>query len=142
MAADREAFEREYLSTLTGEDVAASEWNADATLTISESGWHYDGPATIEVGSLTVIVDNQSEGTVLAAHGWLTGDATWEDFEAYDSEGIEPPPWLEVNSFAMAGPRIQAIWAIDLTRPGENVLVGLNLTSEQVAWRQQLAVGN
>jgi len=140
MAADRRAFEREYLSTLTGEDVAASEWTADATLSISESGWHYDGPTTIEAGSITVIVDNQSEDTVGTAHGWLTGTATWEDFEAYTS--LAQPPWLEVDSFVATDPRIQAIWTIDLTRPGENILVGLNLTSEQVAWRQQLTVNN
>ena len=49
MAADREAFESEYLTTLTGEDVAASEWDADATLTISDAGWEYGGPVSRDV---------------------------------------------------------------------------------------------
>ncbi len=134
MAADRRAFEAEYLTTLTGEIVEASEWRSDATLTISSDGWEYDGPDTVALGPLTVVVENHSERSMVAVHGWLIGEGTWEDLEAYTS--IEQPEeFLEVGSIAFVDPRIEAIWTIDFSVPGLNALVGLDMTTEQVAWR-------
>ena len=138
MAADREAFETEYLTTLTSEAVAASEWQTDATLTISSEGWAYDGPTTVAPGQFTMIVENHSEHSMLAAHGWLVDGATWEDLEAYTS--IEQPPWMELGSFATVDSRIETIWTIDFSVPGLNVLVGLDLVTERVAWRYPLNV--
>lgn len=138
MAADREAFEAEYLTTLTGETVAASEWQTDATLTISSDSWDYGGPATVALGAFTMVVENRSEHSILATHGWLVDGATWEDLEAYTS--IEQPPWMDLGSFVSVDPRIEAIWTIDFSIPGPNVLVGLDLTTEQVAWRYPLNV--
>ncbi|MGB9358815.1 MAG: nucleoside hydrolase [Acidimicrobiia bacterium] len=138
MAADRVAFEAEYLTTLTGEAVAASEWQTDATLTISSEDWAYDGPTTVAPGPFTIIVENHSEHSMIVAHGWLVDGATWEDLEAYSS--IEQPPWIELGSFASVDPRIEAIWTIDFSIPGLNVLVGLDLTTQQAAWRYQLSV--
>lgn len=138
MGADRKAFEAEYLTTLTGESVAASEWQFDATLTISSDGWDYDGPTTVAPGAFTMVVENRSEHSTLAAHGWLVDGATWEDLEAYTS--IEQPPWMELGSFTSVDPRIEAIWTIDFSVPGLNVLAGLDLTTEQVAWQYPLNV--
>ncbi|MEA3501659.1 MAG: nucleoside hydrolase [Actinomycetota bacterium] len=140
MAADREAFESEYLSTLTGEEVAASEWDTDATLTVSDAGWDYDGPITVEPGLFTVIVDNQSEQSVVVVHGWLIGDATWEDLDAYSGSGIEQPPFLEVAGFALADPRIETIWTIDFSRSGQNALIGLDLGLEEMVWSLEVVV--
>lgn len=47
---------------------------------------------------------------------------------------------MELGSFASVDPRIEAIWTIDFSVPGSNVLVGLDLTTEQVAWRYPLTV--
>lgn len=138
MAADRRAFEAEYLTTLTGEAVEASEWQTDATLTISADGWDYDGPDTIAPGPLTVAVANHSEHTTVVVHGWLVGGGTWEDMEAHTS--LDQPSFLEVGSFALTDPRVEAIWAIDFTVPGLNALVGLDVTTEQVAWRFPVTV--
>lgn len=138
MAADRQAFESEFLSTLSGEPVEASEWATDATVTASDDGWQYDGPEAVEPGAFTVAVVNHSGHTVAAVHGWLTEDATWEDLEAWTS--IQQPPFMEVGSYALADPRIESIWTVEFSVPGQNVLVGLDLTDEVAVWRHAVTV--
>jgi inosine-uridine nucleoside N-ribohydrolase len=138
MRADRQAFESEFLSTLCGESVEASEWETDAIVTVSNDGWKYEGPDQVEPGPFTAIIDNRSEHQLVAVHGRLTEGATWKDLEAYTS--IEQPPFLEVEGFALADPRIESIWNVDFSIPGQNVLVGLDLTDEVVAWRYTVTV--
>ena len=138
MGADRMAFESEYLTTLTGEAVEASERPPDATLTISSDAWDYDGPDTVALGPLTVVVENQSEHSMVAVHGWFVGESTWEDLEAYTS--IAQPSFLDVGAIAFSDPGVEAIWTIDFSVPGLNALVGLDLTTEQVAWRFPVTV--
>jgi hypothetical protein len=83
-------------------------------------------------------VDNQSEHRVVTVLGAFTGDAGFEDLEAWTS--VEQPPWLEVDGFASADPRIQAIWTLEPMHPGVNALIGLDLTTGEVAWRQRVSV--
>lgn len=139
VAADREAFEAEYLSVLTGDTVAASEWSTDASITVGEDlTWAYDGPTVVPIGALTVLVDNRSEHRVLAANGRLIEGGTTADLDAWPT--TQQPPFLEVDEWTVADPRIQAIWEVAFAEPGEAVLIGLDLTDDIPVWNTLLVV--
>ena len=123
--ADRAAFEKVFFSTLLGENFEPVDLSPDVTVSFDGADWTHNFPAEWPLGTIVVGLDNQSDQDAVVVFGWLIGDATLADLDAWDS--IEQPPFLDVAGFMSASPNSSALAVIELTEPGMNIAIGLTV---------------
>ncbi len=129
---DRERFEREFLSAIAGENVEPIvEAKPDITASFDGEEWTYTGPGLSPPGEYVVSFSNQGSGDAALAVGWLTGDATRADIEAWTS--IEQPPFYELAGFAFAAPGTETITVLSLTQPRIFYVEGLDLAASEAS---------
>lgn len=125
VAADREAFERSFFTTLMGEPFESVDLTPDVTVAFDGEEWTHDVPAEIPLGPLVLAFENSSDVQAFVPVLWLLGDATIEDLEAWDS--TDQPPFTGLAGFAFAEPGDSALSVLDITFDGTNIVVGLTV---------------
>ena len=138
-AADREAFEAAFFSTLLGEPFTPVDLTVDISVSFDGENWTYDAPTQWPLGSIVLAVDNDSDLNATVALIWLLGDATLADLEAYES--VEPPDWVEVAGVGWAVPRGSSLTAIELTQPGTNIIQALTIDPDSTQTLGTFEVG-
>lgn len=128
VAADREAFERTFFTTLLGEPFEPVDLTPDVTIVFDGTEWTHDLPATLPLGSLVLGFENESTQQAAAVVGWLTGDATLEDLDAWES--VQQPPFVELAGFAGGPGGSASVSPVEFTVEGEHVLVGLTFAPD------------
>ena len=123
VAADREAFERTFFTTLLGEPFEPVELSPALSVGYDGENWTHDAPAALPAGTYAVAMTNDSDQSALTAIGWLTGDATLDDLDAWES--VEQPPFLEVAGFVAAEPGASETRVITIDQVGQNIVMGL-----------------
>ena len=125
VAADREAFEAAFFTTLMGEPFEPVDLTPDATVGFDGEQWTHDIPAEVPLGPLLVAFENSSDVQAFVPFLWLLGDATIEDLEAWDS--TDQPPFTGLAGLAFAGPGDSALAVVDITFEGMNIVGGLTI---------------
>lgn len=126
---DRRRFESDFLSALVGTDVGPIVIDADWEVSFDGTTWSGDLPDTATTGEYTLLLTNEGEGTAAVALGWLTGDATVADLDAW--EGIDQPPFFELDSIVAADPHSENVTVVSLTSVENYLVVGIDLVGEQ-----------
>lgn len=123
VGADREAFEATFFTTLMGEPVTPVDLSPDVTVTFDGEEWTHDFPPELPLGPLVIAFENSSELEAFVPILWLTGDATIEDLEAWES--IEQPPFTELAGFVFAEPGESASSVSDIIHEGTKIVGGV-----------------
>lgn len=126
---DTARFETEFLSVIAGADVGPIVMDADWLVAFDGDAWSVAIPAELPSGRFIVELANDGGGDVVAVFGWLTGGATLQDAEAWES--IDQPPFYEFEdaAFAAAGTRTFAF--VDLPEPRDYVFYGLDFAASR-----------
>jgi inosine-uridine nucleoside N-ribohydrolase len=126
---DRERFEIDFLSALAGEEVGPIVLNPDWIVSFDGANWSTDAPEALEAGQYVVHLSNTSDGDAGVVFGWLIGDGTAEDMDAW--EGISQPPFYELESFFYMAPGSDLITQVSVSGPHEYLLVGLDVVGDE-----------
>lgn len=127
-AVDAERFERDFLSAIAGEDVGPISIDTDFSVSFDGEAWESDMAAAVIAGRYTVQLSNDGEGFAVLVFGWLLGDATVEDLDAWNK--IEQPPFYEVGSFVSADSGATVVAEIELAGSERYVVVGLDVVAD------------
>lgn len=125
VAADREAFEASFFTTLMGEPFTPVDLTPDVIVTFDGDVWSHDFPLELPLGPLVLAFENSSEVQAGVPILWLLEDATLEDFEAWES--IDQPPFTGLAGFAFAEPGETTLEVMDITFEGMNVVGGITV---------------
>ena len=125
---DRDRFESDFLSALVGEDLGPIVGDPDWTVSFDGNAWSSDVPPSLDAGEYVVRLSNSTDGDAGVAIGWLIDDATAEDMDAW--EGLDQPPFYELESFVFAPPGIDTIVGVTINAPHEYLLVGLDVAGD------------
>jgi len=123
VAADREAFEASYFTTLMGEPFTPVDVAPDVTVTFDGDAWTHDFPEELPLGPLVLAFDNSSASPAFVPVVWLLGDATLEDLEAWGS--VDQPPFTGLAGLAFAEPGASVLPVVDITYEGTNIVAGV-----------------
>ena len=121
---DRERVEREFLSSLAGEDVGPIVVDPDFTVEFDGEAWTVDCPPTMPTGDYVVSFTNRSGGEAGVVFGRLTEDGTEAELLAWTA--LNQPPFYIIDGTAFADPGVTAIAVVTLDEPGTNYLEGLH----------------
>lgn len=127
-AVDAQRFERDFLSAIAGEDVGPISIDTDFSVSFDGEAWESDMAAAVIAGRYTVQFSNDGEGFGVVVFGWLLGDATLEDADAWNK--IEQPPFYEVGSFVSADSGATVVAEIELAGPQRYVVMGLDVAAD------------
>jgi inosine-uridine nucleoside N-ribohydrolase len=122
---DTARFETDFLSAIAGTDVGPISVDPDFTVSFDGETWTADMPDSLLTGDYVVRLVNTSDQDAGIAVGWLTGDATPADMDAW--AGVEQPPWYELQGFVYMTPSSEFVSVVSLTGSEQYVLVGLDL---------------
>lgn len=106
IGADREAFETEYLMTLTGHDVVVALPEADGKIVFDGTECVSSIPDGLPGGGLTAEISNESENLMTFVIGTYQDGYGREDLVAFIEELeviAEPPPFIEILEFHELG---------------------------------------
>lgn len=123
---DRARFETEFLSAIAGTDVGPIVVDPDWSVTFDGETWTTDLPDSLQSGDYVLRLANESADEAGIGIGWLTGDATVEDIDAW--EGIAQPPWYELESFIAMAPNTDFVSVASLDNNESYLLVGIDVT--------------
>lgn len=125
---DRERFETEFLSAIAGVDIGPIVADADWSVTFDGDTWTTDLPDSLPPDEYVMSLVNTSNGEAVIAIGWLTGEATVADMDAWESTA--QPPWYELESLIYMAPSSDFLGVAVLESPQQYVLVGLDFADD------------
>jgi hypothetical protein len=134
-----ERFESEFLSAMAGEPVGPIAKDADITLDFDGEIWAVNAPEALPTGEAVLSFTNSSAGDAAVAFGWLTGEATEDDLEAWPS--LDQPPFLELAGMAYASPGDGIVAVVAFSEPGTHYVIGLDFATEQSAVIARIGIG-
>jgi len=123
VAADREAFEASFFTTLMSEPFTAVDLTPDVTVTFDGETWTHDIPPELPLGPLVLAFENASEYQAFVPVLWLLEGATLQELEAWES--VDQPPFTGLAGLAIAEPGESALEIVDVSFAGMNVVGGL-----------------
>jgi pyrimidine-specific ribonucleoside hydrolase len=121
---DRERFESDFLSAIAGVDVGPIVAEPDWSVTFDGESWTTDLSDSLLPDQYVVNLVNTSNQEALIAVGWLTGEATVADMDAWES--ISQPPWYELESAIYMAANTDVFGVLSLESLQQYVLVGLD----------------
>jgi inosine-uridine nucleoside N-ribohydrolase len=125
LSADRAAFERQFLTTLSGRPVGAPTRHAGAALTCDGRACRYVGPHRGRPGWAIFDTVNRGEETITFVLARLSEGKTFADLRRYARRSLKQPSWLAPEIWGQTPPHSRMTWMIRLA-PGEKALIAVS----------------